>query len=244
VGAATFALLAAVFALVAWLVVRHSRGDHGADIALAAVIGGAIGAVFGPPLFDRWLRTGQAAEDEVKQEEAELLRDAESLVLSMHAYSDGYRELSGHLLGFSEHWTDKQRGKAIDTYGKWMDRREIAREIRIATMRLDERCSELASSGQAKRESPALLDLRDAANTFLAGCVGNLISWKAHIPSRQMFDSALRNARTMEDAKPVREWAETIFFVYQPRGLHPHQGRHGTRAASERPGSDKQHVMA
>jgi hypothetical protein len=170
-------------------------------------------------LFDTWLRTRQAAEDEVKREEAELLRDAESLVDNMQAYADGYRELSGLLLTFNARWSEKQRDKAIDTHGKWMDRRNIARAIERGTNTLDDRCSGLASSRQGEREYRALLDLQVAAQRFLSECVTPLMGAKASVLQRQEFQTAIRNPSTSPDEERVRHWAEVTFAFIE--GVSP-----------------------
>ena len=66
---AVVALLGASLGVVAWLIFggrpKWSRGDVIGTIAIAVAIGGGIGAVIGPPLFERWLAMrSPAAPDE------------------------------------------------------------------------------------------------------------------------------------------------------------------------------------
>ena len=67
VFAVVFALLGALLAGAAWLIFggnpKWSRADVLATIAIAVAIGGAVGAVFGPPLFERWLEKKSSNAD-------------------------------------------------------------------------------------------------------------------------------------------------------------------------------------
>lgn len=66
--AASFATFAAVFAVVAWLLLRDRAGwsdDEVAQaVALAASVGGVVGALFGQPLFGQWLAETRARKSE------------------------------------------------------------------------------------------------------------------------------------------------------------------------------------
>jgi hypothetical protein len=77
--AACFAAFAAVFAFIAWLLLRDRAGWSNDDVtqavALAASVGGVIGALFGQPLFGQWLteirtRTSEPAGASAEQTRA------------------------------------------------------------------------------------------------------------------------------------------------------------------------------
>jgi hypothetical protein len=72
--AVCFATFAALFALVTWLVLRNRAGwsddEVSQAVAIAAGIGGVVGALFGQPLFGQWLSESRSPDPDALELES------------------------------------------------------------------------------------------------------------------------------------------------------------------------------
>jgi hypothetical protein len=129
--------------------------------------------------------------------DARLLAEANLLLIAMEDFADGYRRLSGELQDFRPSWETERRRNAEDRFRDWIDPRDIS-------MAIDAHLGVLIEM-QAERTTLEQL-IRDAGN-FFDYTVRLLIDGKRDPAPRARLIDALTTARTVENAKVVRDWA-------------------------------------
>jgi hypothetical protein len=146
---------------------------------------------------DTWKKWQAQATDAKAVADARLLAEANLLVIAMNDFTEGYRRLSGEFQDFRPSWETERRRKAEVSFREWVDPRDI-------TTAIDARLG-LLSEMQSERAALEPL-IRDAWD-FIDHTVRLLIDGKRDPAPRARLIDALATARTVEQARVVRDWA-------------------------------------
>jgi hypothetical protein len=149
-------------------------------------------------IADTIRRWQELANDARASADAQLLAQANLLVIAMNAYANGYGRLIGEFQDFRPSWERGRRRKMEKKFRAWMDPRDITNEIR----------QRLTALTMMRSERTKLDKLISDAEGFLYCTVEPLLNAKESDIDRARVIDALTMGQTAEEARVVTGWAK------------------------------------